>query len=61
MKKYIIVTDSTTDLPDSYANESGIKIVPPPIPIPPSVPPKSPAKTYQRYSINSPLFKKTTF
>ena len=28
MKKYIIVTDSTTDLPDSYANESGIKIVP---------------------------------
>ena len=28
MKKYIIVTDSTTDLPDSYAEENGIKVIP---------------------------------
>lgn len=28
MKKYIIITDSTTDLPESYARESGIKVVP---------------------------------
>ena len=28
MKEYIIVTDSTTDLPNSYAAENGLKVVP---------------------------------
>ncbi len=28
MKKYIIVTDSTTDLPNEYAIENGLKVVP---------------------------------
>lgn len=28
MKKYIIVTDSTTDLPSSYADENQLKIIP---------------------------------
>ena len=28
MKKYIIITDSTTDLPVSYAEEKGLKVIP---------------------------------